>query len=49
MSEEQLNEQGSWSILALEGIDELNLTEEQFKELKDAFDLFDIDGSATID
>ena len=33
----------------MEGLDGYNITEEQFKELKEAFDLFDLDGSATID
>ena len=34
---------------AMYGLEGYTITEEQFKELKEAFDLFDVDGSATID
>lgn len=34
---------------AFKGLEEFNITEDQFKDFKEAFDIFDVDGSGTID
>ena len=49
MSYKQVNQAALNSTSAEDWMEELHLDEEQFKELKDSFDLFDIDGSGTID